>query len=165
MYELKDFQQLTVNYIYQRLKNTDCQRFLCADEVGLGKTIIAKGLIDNYLKFRNGNLKVFYICSSQYLAKQNLIKLHPESQVKPISRLTELITRPELINQHSGLSILPLSPKTSVDLKSRSGVAIERAYLYRLIKEAGLLKGKILYLNHLLNQQELFYRMWYKGIV
>lgn len=142
MYELKDFQRQTVEYIYQRLLNTDCQRFLCADEVGLGKTIIAKGLIDNYLKLRGGNLKVFYICSSQYLAKQNLKKLHPENQVEPISRLTELIRRPELINQKDGLSILPLSPKTSVDLKSRSGVISERAYLYRLIKESKILKGR-----------------------
>jgi len=142
MYELKDFQKLTVEYIYQRLKNTDCHRFLCADEVGLGKTIIAKGLIDNYLKLRNGNLKVFYICSSQYLAKQNLKKLHPENQVEPISRLTDLITRPELTNKHSGLSILPLSPKTSVDLKSRSGLIYERVYLYRLLKESKILKGR-----------------------
>ena len=142
MYELKDFQQQTVDYIYSRLLNTDCNRFLCADEVGLGKTIIAKGIIDKYLKLRNGNLKVFYICSSHYLAKQNLKKLHPVSQVLPISRLTELITRPNLINQQSGLSILPLSPKTSVDLKSRSGVISERAYLYRLIKQSQILKGR-----------------------
>ena len=76
------------------------------------------------------------------MAKQNLKKLHPENQVEPISRLTELITRPELINKHSGLSILPLSPKTSVDLKSRSGVIYERVYLYRLLKESKIFKGR-----------------------
>ena len=98
MFELKDFQQKTVDYIYERLLRSDCQRFLCADEVGLGKTIIAKGVIDKYLQLKGRNLKVLYICSSQYLAQQNLKKLHPEGQKTPISRLTELILMNLLVN-------------------------------------------------------------------
>ena len=44
---LKDFQIKTVNKIYQVLSDKDnCQnRFLVADEVGLGKTLIARGVI------------------------------------------------------------------------------------------------------------------------
>lgn len=42
MFELKDFQQKSVDYIYSRLKEKDCQRFLCADEVGLGKQLLPK---------------------------------------------------------------------------------------------------------------------------
>lgn len=142
MFELKDFQQKTVDYIYDRLLRSDCQRFLCADEVGLGKTIIAKGVIDKYLQLKGGNLKVFYICSNQYLAQQNLKKLHPESQEAPISRLTELILKGDLIQQKTGLTILPLSPKTSVDLKSKGGMMYERAIIYQLLKKSDLLKGR-----------------------
>jgi MoxR-like ATPase len=44
---LKDFQRDTVEYVYQRLfLDADRQRrFLIADEVGLGKTLVARGLI------------------------------------------------------------------------------------------------------------------------
>jgi len=44
---LKDFQRDTVEYVFRRLYLDDDQtsRFLIADEVGLGKTLIARGLI------------------------------------------------------------------------------------------------------------------------
>ena len=40
---LKDFQKTTVNFAYEKLKENG--RFLVADEVGLGKTMVAKGVI------------------------------------------------------------------------------------------------------------------------
>ena len=44
---LKDFQRITVEYAFRRLWLDDDQvkRFLVADEVGLGKTMVAKGVI------------------------------------------------------------------------------------------------------------------------
>lgn len=44
---LKDFQQATVDYAFRRLFDDDARinRFLIADEVGLGKTLCARGLI------------------------------------------------------------------------------------------------------------------------
>jgi len=43
---LKDFQRNTVEYVFNRLYGSEpVDRFLIADEVGLGKTLIAKGLI------------------------------------------------------------------------------------------------------------------------
>jgi len=44
---LKDFQRDTVEYVFQRmyLDAPPAHRFLVADEVGLGKTLVAKGLI------------------------------------------------------------------------------------------------------------------------
>ena len=44
---LKDFQLQTVDYVYRRLYE-DCdavKRFLVADEVGLGKTLVARGVV------------------------------------------------------------------------------------------------------------------------
>ena len=38
---LKDFQRTTVEYVFQRLYGSDStSRFLVADEVGLGKTLV-----------------------------------------------------------------------------------------------------------------------------
>ena len=44
---LKDFQKKTVSYVFRRLyKDSDMvDRFLIADEVGLGKTLVARGII------------------------------------------------------------------------------------------------------------------------
>lgn len=43
---LKDFQQRTVNYVFQQFYGDKQQnRFLVADEVGLGKTMVARGII------------------------------------------------------------------------------------------------------------------------
>mgnify|MGYP003415067794 CR=1 FL=1 len=44
--QLKDFQEATVDYVFQRFTDSEnqCNRFLVADEVGLGKTSIAMRL-------------------------------------------------------------------------------------------------------------------------
>ena len=43
---LKEFQRRTVDYVSQRLYGTGAtDRFLVADEVGLGKTLVARGII------------------------------------------------------------------------------------------------------------------------
>lgn len=40
---LKDFQRKTVEYVFKRLYGNDpTSRFLIADEVGLGKTLVAR---------------------------------------------------------------------------------------------------------------------------
>lgn len=43
--KLSDVQQATVNYLYHRMYDEGQGRMLVADEVGLGKTWIAKGLV------------------------------------------------------------------------------------------------------------------------
>ena len=42
---LKDFQSKTVDYVFDLMYNKGQNKVLVADEVGLGKTIIAKGLL------------------------------------------------------------------------------------------------------------------------
>ncbi len=44
---LKDFQKDTVDYVFARLYTDGdyTRRFLVADEVGLGKTLVARGVI------------------------------------------------------------------------------------------------------------------------
>jgi RecG-like helicase len=43
---LKDFQRRTVDYVFERLYGQNpTSRFLIADEVGLGKTLVARGII------------------------------------------------------------------------------------------------------------------------
>ncbi|MBN2596188.1 MAG: hypothetical protein JXR82_05310 [Marinifilaceae bacterium] len=48
--QLKDFQIATVDYVFQRFTDSEnpCNRFLIADEVGLGKTLVARGIIHKF---------------------------------------------------------------------------------------------------------------------
>src|SRR5665647_1400912 len=74
---LKDFQRATVERVFALYKSGQ-KRVLVADEVGLGKTLVAKGVIAKtakYHKEEGDNLfKVVYICSNQNIANQNINK-------------------------------------------------------------------------------------------
>ena len=79
---LKDFQRDTVEYVYQRLflDGDNQRRFLIADEVGLGKTLVARGLIakaiDNLWDKKKDRIDVVYICSNASIARQNINRLN-----------------------------------------------------------------------------------------
>src|SRR6185503_21174177 len=79
--QLKDFQRRTAEYAFKRMYGGDDQtnRVLVADEVGLGKTLVAKGIIAlvvNELWETNRRLDVVYICSNAAIARQNINRLN-----------------------------------------------------------------------------------------
>ena len=74
------FSETRSNTCYDRYFGTDpVDRFLVADEVGLGKTLVAKGLIakliEHHLTHTRERIDVVYVCSNQAIAKQNFGKL------------------------------------------------------------------------------------------
>ena len=85
MDELKDFQKATVeriDYLYRHGQ----KRILISDEVGLGKTLVARGAIAKFAKLRRDEgdnlVKVVYICSNAAIAEQNLDKLRIVNEIK-----------------------------------------------------------------------------------
>jgi len=78
---LKDFQQRTVRYVFDRFYGPDAaSRFLVADEVGLGKTLVARGIIARtieHLQTENPDkrIDVLYVCSNAAIARQNINRL------------------------------------------------------------------------------------------
>lgn len=141
--QLCDFQKATVDYLYNRMVVDGQKRMLVADEVGLGKTWIAKGLIakifkswyessDNDEKVRSFN--VFYICSNQALTSQNLVKLNfgeDNCICANVDRLALLALKPS----HSELPyhIFALTPGTSFKTRSSEGIKKERYIIYLLL--------------------------------
>ena len=75
---LKDFQRATVERI-DHLYRRGQRRILVSDEVGLGKTLIARGTVAKTARLRREEgdelFKVVYICSNASIADQNLRKL------------------------------------------------------------------------------------------
>jgi hypothetical protein len=141
---LKDFQRATVNVVYDNLFKNGQQRMLVADEVGLGKTIVAKGVIarrimDKITAGDNTPLKVTYICSNQVIAHENVGKLdiYPDqrSHDRFASRLTYLAFEPEGCEEQRLLTLNTLTPATSFNKGSNTGQQDERKILYSLLMQ------------------------------
>jgi hypothetical protein len=138
---LKDFQRATVDVVYNNLFVNDQKRMLIADEVGLGKTKVANGIIARAIEQRLGSgntkpLKVTYICSNQVIAQENIQKLdvYPDSQSydRNASRLTYLAYKPK--SQNKGhLQLNTLTPATSFSKGNSTGQQGERQILYSLL--------------------------------
>lgn len=91
---LKDFQRATVNYVFHRLWLAEDQvkKFLVADEVGLGKTMVAKGVIAKtveHLWDSGKRINIVYICSNSQIARQNLSRLNVVVVPGPADRREE----------------------------------------------------------------------------
>jgi hypothetical protein len=146
---LKDFQRKTVDYVFRRLylDNPPAQRFLVADEVGLGKTLVARGVIAraiDYLRSKDKDLRIdiVYICSNADIARQNINRLNVTGgeDFELASRITLLPILLHGLKQKS-LNFISFTPSTSFDLKKSLGIAQERALLYWLLKKAWLING------------------------
>ena len=139
--KLRDFQRETVEYLFQRMYVEGQNRMLVADEVGLGKTWIAKGLIAKAFEtaLKDGPntevFNVFYICSNQQLAVQNLRSINftkePECIVSQVDRITLMAYEPKNVNKK--FRLYALTPDTSFKEYSTLGTKGERLILYSIL--------------------------------
>ena len=140
---LKDFQRRTVDYVVRRFyEDADAtRRFLVADEVGLGKTMVARGVIARTVERlwdRVERIDVLYICSNQAIASQNINRLNvlgrEESSLPTRMTLLPL----QLIGEHgldrNRVNFISLTPGTTFNLRSATGVVRERALLFHFLR-------------------------------
>lgn len=150
--KLKPFQQSTVDWAFSRLYPDGGEpgsgRFLVADEVGLGKTLIAKGIIAKALRHLQTKVKridIVYICSNRDIARQNLSRLRIDGldgvDFTPHDRLTllPLVDKRHKDNRASafrrtGVNMISLTPGTSLELSGGTGLARERALILLMLK-------------------------------
>jgi hypothetical protein len=145
---LKDFQRQTVEHVFRRMYLDDDQvrRFLLADEVGLGKTLVTRGvaaLAVDHLWDTPERIDVVYICSNNDIARQNVnrLRLSDDDEFTLATRITLLPVQIDSLRNRR-LNFVSFTPGTSFDLKSRMGIAEERVLLYRLLRERWGLEGK-----------------------
>lgn len=158
--ELRDFQRSTVDRVAERFASGQ-MRVLVADEVGLGKTYVARGVIARVARqLRGQGLRVVYICSSQTIARQNLAKLSLEGLARTPSYRSNLRLsmqhlelarlRYDTPRQPSAVQLIGLSPSTSFEMTRGEGLVDERALLYALLSRLGSLKRSSRKLSDLL---------------
>ncbi len=145
---LKEFQRRTVDFVSEQLYGSDAtDRFLVADEVGLGKTLVARGIIAKAIEYLSETTKrvdVIYVCSNSAIAKQNIKRLIPAGYGKafPItSRLTYLPADVQLLRDNP-VNFISFTPATTFDhTRSRGGQSRERVILYHLLAELRVAGG------------------------
>lgn len=142
-HNLKNFQRKTAEYVFNRLYKAEdsTRRFLIADEVGLGKTLVAAGVTAQAIDHLSGlgipRIDIIYICSNQAIARQNVDRLkHLLSiETKPLAeRITLLPYRLDNLDQR--VNLVALTPGTSFNTASAEGVVEERVILFRMLTDA-----------------------------
>lgn len=144
---LKDFQLATVNRVYDLFRQ-GFHRVLVADEAGLGKTLVAKGVIAKMASYHQTRpqkdlFKVVYVCSNQNIAEQNLrkLKVHADVKVDGLSDTRLSMQHLKIYGQMHDPSIregfvqlIPLTPGTSFSMTGGYGSVLERALLYAIFR-------------------------------
>lgn len=136
--QLKDFQLRSVEHTFRELYDRGADRFLVADEVGLGKTMVARGVIAKAIERLWDDVEridVIYICSNASIAKQNIKRLNvmPDQDFSFSSRMT-MIARDVKQLEGNKVNFVSFTPGTSFDLKSSTGMSDERVLIYWLAR-------------------------------
>ena len=154
---LKDFQQATVERVHE-LYLSGQRRVLVSDEVGLGKTMIAKGVIAKLARQKRGEecrpLKVVYICSNSAIAGQNLAKLmigdEGDARKEEVGTSRLSMQHLNIFNQESdeklqkqAVQLIPLTPDTSFRMTSGPGIVDERALMFVFLRRLPALQSYI----------------------
>lgn len=145
---LKGFQERTASYVFNRLYTDEnyTRRFLVADEVGLGKTLVARAVIAqaiDHLWDDRDRIDVVYLCSNGSIARQNLERLVLDrDQEHAFSSRITLLPKTAHSFEKNKVNYISFTPGTSLDLKSSMGKKEERVLLYYLLKEPWELAGK-----------------------
>lgn len=137
---LKPFQRRTVDFVFQRLYRDGARRYLVADEVGLGKTLIARGIIARAIRHlaQQGKerIDVIYICSNLTIASQNISRLNVlDDQAFSLSSRLTLLPQDLSDLRANHINFVSFTPRTSFDLKSNAGRREERSLLFQLLKD------------------------------
>ncbi|MGV9673361.1 DEAD/DEAH box helicase [Gordonia sp. NPDC003504] len=152
--KLKPFQRATVEQVtdvfYRRRAG---KRYLVADETGLGKSLIARGVIAKAIEHLQddpavGRIDIVYICSNSDIARQNIKRLNViGNEVNLSTRLSMLATATHQLSARAPgvgkpVNLISLTPQTSFPDKGwRSGKASERALIFLILKHELDLRG------------------------
>lgn len=138
--ELRDFQRATATWVFRRMfdEHDPAHRFLVADEVGLGKTHVAKGVVAQVIEHLGtiGDRRhdIVYVCSNGAIARQNLRKLVPRG-IDPLDNVERLTMLPLAdLSASEGINLLAITPGTSLKFGHSTGQMRERALAYAFMR-------------------------------
>jgi hypothetical protein len=144
----RPFQLATIEAALRTLKKAGGpRRFLVADEVGLGKTVVASGVIQKMAAAKRGKpLSVLYVCSNLTIARQNMKRLllfiDKGDRENAIGRIDRPSLMPMQVQKnrpsHPLVRVYQLTPDTAIPTRKgqrRDGRVEERALALVLIRQ------------------------------
>lgn len=146
----KDFQEATAQRIVEIFEKEKQNRVLLADEVGLGKTIVARAVVGKvsawHRKMGDKHFKVVYICSNINIANQNSKKLGIRDEDCLRVSESRLSMQHLKIYQNQGRGhgyqqLIPLTPATSFSMTGGCGNQEERALMFVLLRRLPAFQG------------------------
>lgn len=144
MRQARDFQKATARAALAAFaRKAGRRRYLVADEVGLGKTVVAREIVEAMTRKAGRQLVVYYIANGTAVAHQNkprVVEFLPEAERNKAVRTPDRLSLISVSTPpQTSVAVYALSPDTSFPrLKKASlsgGRAVERAFV-------GLLLGK-----------------------
>lgn len=143
------FQNATVGAAVAALTGKGSRRFLVADEVGLGKTTVAREVVRQLSRGGRKKFTVYYVTSNARVSDQNAARLvdfleDKRARLRALSKVDRLSMipldqRPNDKEPPSPLRLYSLSPQTSFPpegTRPTPGAAVERAFLSLLLERA-----------------------------
>ena len=144
---LKKFQRDTVDHVVRRFyeDQPEARRFLVADETGLGKSMVARGVIARTIERLQHDetverIDIVYVCSNGDIARQNLERLDVlGTGSQHNSRLTMLAAESDNLSGDphpvvgKRVNLIAFTPGTSLNLGRSGGQARERALLHLIL--------------------------------
>lgn len=144
--DLRPFQRRTVDHVVDRFYGSgDARRFLVADDTGLGKSLVARGVIARAIEELQYDdavqrIDIVYVCSNTDVARQNVNRLNVVGNEVPLpTRLSLLAVESANLDTapvvgRKPVNLVPLTPKTSFEKGWRTGIVEERALLMTILE-------------------------------
>jgi hypothetical protein len=137
--EPRKFQEAAAELALERLRDPrGSRRFLVADEVGLGKTIVTSKVIEAMKARARRGLVVVYVCSNREIAEQNRPKLGAsDNEQVEVDRLTLLASRTRelrMARRAGAFRLLSITPRTSLEIARNTGRTEERLLILDLLR-------------------------------
>lgn len=139
--KLANFQKETIDRVLQRFSEGQ-NRMLVADEVGMGKTLVAKGVLLGLLKKhskipenKDKPFRCVYVCNNAAVAQKNIAELQEgltNSSIAQFDRLSMVAKHISEMNNDAKniiLQLIPLTPATSFTVDG-DGRKDEREFIY-----------------------------------
>jgi hypothetical protein len=145
---LAGFQRATVDHVTRRFyEDTDTtRRFLVADETGLGKSLVARGVVARSIERLQddpdvGRIDVVYVCSNADIARQNVKRLDVIGQQHAVTSRLTLLARGahrldgEPVAAGKAVNLVSFTPGTLPGNGWATGTLDERALIHVILSD------------------------------
>jgi hypothetical protein len=145
---LAGFQRATVDHVMRRLYDDPqpTRRFLVADETGLGKSLVARGVVARTVERLQDDqtirrIDVVYVCSNADIARQNVKRLDVIGQHQEIASRLTLLARGasrldgEPVAGDKAVNLVSFTPGTLPGDSRKTGAIAERALIHVLLRD------------------------------